>query len=291
MKYIVADFKINCSKDIFETARDLLISISGEALFEAFEEYDKGVLGYIPQNLFNKEILDAELKSFPLSEVEISYTINDIEDKNWNSNWEENGFEPINIDGKCVIYDAKHTNIENLNKDTINILIEAKQAFGTGTHQTTRMVISEMLKRDLTGRKILDCGCGTGILGIVASKLGAEHIIGYDIDEWSVNNANHNANLNKTNNITIYHGNADILNNINEKFDIIVANINRNIIISDITKYCHMMKDNATLILSGFYETDINIIKTTAAEQNLHEQSLKTEDDWACIVLNKAILP
>lgn len=287
MKYLVADFKINCADDIFEIARDLVVSAAGDAQFEAFEEKDNGVLAYVQEGLFDKDALDEALQSIDMPGVSIHYIINDVEDKNWNSCWEENGFDPINIDGKCIVYDAKHTVVSDLSNDTMNILIEARQAFGTGTHQTTRLVIRELMKRDWTDKNLLDCGCGTGILSIVASKLGAKHVVGFDIDQWSVDNAGHNAILNNINNVEILLGNAEVLNGLDERFDVVVANINRNIILSDMAAYNKMMRENAVLILSGFYQSDIDIIQAEASRYDLHIQSRNEENDWACIVLTR----
>ncbi|MGM9705615.1 MAG: 50S ribosomal protein L11 methyltransferase [Prevotella sp.] len=287
MKYFVADFKINCTGELFDIARDLVISAAGDAQFEAFEENEGGVLAYIQKDLFDKVALDSALESVDMPGVDIHYIIEDVEDKNWNSNWEDNGFDPINIDGKCIVYDAKHTDRYALEKETLNILIEARQAFGTGTHQTTRLVIRELMRSNMKEKSLLDCGCGTGILSIVASKLGAKHVVGFDIDEWSVDNANHNAKLNDIDNMDVLLGNAEILNGVDERFDVVVANINRNIIISDLAQYTKRMTDKAVLILSGFYQHDIDIIQTEALKYDLQLTGCNTEDDWACIVLTK----
>ena len=171
----------------------------------------------------------------------------------------------------------------------ITIGIEAKQAFGTGTHQTTRMVIAEFIKNQelIKGGKLLDCGCGTGILSIAAAKLGADSVTGYDIDEWSVNNSRHNAMLNgEQDKISILHGDSGVLETMNDKFDVVAANINRNILLGDMPRFCSKMKDKAILILSGFYETDIPLLMEKAASLNLQETDRMTEDDWACLVLS-----
>lgn len=289
MKYIVATFSIDCQDDMYQTACDLLVSSAGDAGFESFESNNGCVLGYAPKCMFNKKKLDEELLFFPLENVKIEYFINDVEDKNWNENWENIGFSPIHIDNKCVIYDARHTNSSMIdNSIGINIFIEATQSFGTGTHQTTRMIISEIMKRDIKGMRVLDCGCGTGILGIAASKLGAAEVVGYDIDEWSVDNAKHNAILNDAENICILHGNSSVLENVHGTFDIVAANINRNILLADMKAFSSVMKHGSMLFLSGFYETDTTMLLDKASDLGLNKEALRVEDDWACLALEKA---
>ena len=203
MEYVAVKFNITgADESLIQTASDLLVDAVSAVGFESFETVDENVVGYIRKDIYSNEALEREIKSFPLSGISISYTENDIEDADWNSAWEDSGFEPISINGKMVIYDARHTGNEELAQldapGVMTIGIEAKQAFGTGTHQTTRMVIAELMKhRQLLEKgRMLDCGCGTGILSIAAAKLGAVSIIGYDVDEWSVNNSRHNAVLN-----------------------------------------------------------------------------------------------
>ena len=155
----------------------------------------------------------------------------EAEYRNWNEQWENEGFEPIVIDGRCIIHDTKHPAGDKApDSPTLDITIEARQAFGTGTHETTRMIVGELLKMDLKGKRILDCGCGTGILGIVASKCGASEIVAYDIDEWSVENARHNAKLNGVKNMEVLEGDRNVLSHVSGVFDVVLANINRNIL-------------------------------------------------------------
>jgi len=288
MKYIVATFNIDCQVDIFQMACDLVAEAAGVAGFEAFEECEQGIKGYAQKNLFDKTRLDEELLSIGIPNVLVTYNINNVEDKDWNESWEEAGFEPINIDDKCVIYDAKHTDKTHIaTSGKLNVFIETRQAFGTGTHETTRMVVSELMKRDLKGLRFLDCGCGTGILGIVASMMGASEIVAYDIDEWSVDNARLNARMNERGNITVLHGDASVLKKVDGGFDFIAANINRNILLADMPTFFDKMNSNATLALSGFYESDIDLLMATANKLGLSEQARRTNGDWACLVLKK----
>ena len=164
------------------------------------------------------------------------------------------------------------------------VFIQARQAFGTGTHQTTQMIISTLLSLQLHGKRVLDCGCGTGILGIVASKLGANNVMAYDIDEWSVENTRHNAQLNNADNIKVLQGDASIVTHFNEKFDVIVANINRNILLHDMPMFKRVLANNGILILSGFYANDVPLLEQKAAPLNLTLTEVKEKDEWrACI--------
>ena len=221
--------------------------------------------------------------------MKVAYSLRDAEDKNWNETWEEQGFEPITIEGKCVIHDTIHP-AHTEGKDITDVVIDTKQAFGTGSHETTHMIIKELFEMDLKGKSVLDCGCGTGILSIAAAKFGAVSIIGYDVDEWSVNNSRHNAMLNgKQDKIRIFHGDSEVLGSISGKFDVVAANINRNILLEDMPRFCGKMNNRAVLILSGFYETDIPILTDKASELNLRETDRMTEDGWACLVLRSCV--
>lgn len=299
MKYLVADFKIKCNEELFETACALMADAAGEAGFESFEDCDNGIKGYVQKDLFDKLLLDSSIKDFPLEDVSIDYTLEDVENKDWNETWENAGFDPIVVDNRIIIYDAKHTADDELEtfksvlldknandtKTIIPVAIEAKLAFGTGSHQTTRMIVSVLSKMELAGKRVLDCGCGTGILGITSLKLGANSAVGYDIDEWSVENTKHNAEINSVSNITAYHGDCKVLNNIDEKFDVVLANINRNILLNDMDSFKSVMKDNAVLIISGFYEEDAPYLLSKASELNLHEKERHIDENWTCLVL------
>ncbi|MGI6243169.1 MAG: 50S ribosomal protein L11 methyltransferase [Prevotella sp.] len=284
MKYIVAEFNILCPSPLLQVARDLVADASAEAGFEAFENTPKGLKGYVQQELLDQSLLDANLADICLEGTTISYTLRDVEDKDWNKQWEETGFEPINIDNKMVVIDAKHP-IEPVDTHLIPIYIDAHQAFGTGTHQTTKMVLSTLLNMQLEGRRVLDCGCGTGILGIAASKLGAKEVVAYDIDEWSVDNTLHNAKQNNIDNIDVLYGKASVLSHVSGLFDIVLANINRNILLQDMAVFKDVMASDATLILSGFYEDDVPMLLETASKINLREHLRHTLDNWCCLVL------
>lgn len=284
MKYFVANFKIECETELMQPARELLSAAACEAGFEAFEDTDDGLLGYVQRQMYDKEALDAAIADYMPEGAAVSYAVEEVPDQNWNQGWEDEGFEPIGVSDNLVIYDAKHTDREMFAGDdgVMRIFIEARNAFGTGTHQTTRMILRRLLAMDVQGKSVLDCGCGTGILGITASRLGADPVLGYDIDEWSADNAQHNAALNGVENMSVMLGDASVLNNVAECFDVVIANINRNILIVDMPAFRAHMKQGAQLILSGFYEADVPMIEAAAKEHGLSLCDVVTDEEWAC---------
>ena len=286
MKYNKTLFIISCEDVLLQSVRELLMDACAEIGYESFEEEDKKVYAYIQTSLYDKAKVDEMLHHFPIPNISITYETEELEEQNWNEEWEKQGFETININNKVFIYDARNNadEAEKLTQEnTINIGIEAKQAFGTGTHETTRMVIASLLNLSLQGKRVLDCGCGTGILGITASKLGASDVIGYDIDEWSVTNSEHNAQLNKVTNMEVLHGDSNILSHVCGFFDVVIANINRNILLADIPHFVNVMAETSTLILSGFYTEDISLLVEKAKEYGFHEYAHQEENNWACV--------
>lgn len=284
MKYYVANFDIECADELLQPARELLSAAACEAGFEAFEDTDNGIAGYVQRPLYDKEALDAAIADYMPEGTQVTYNIEEVPDQDWNQDWEDQGFEPIGVSDHLVIYDAKHTDMSMFAGDdgVMRIFIEARNAFGTGTHQTTRMILRRLLGMDLTGKSVLDCGCGTGILGIVASRLGANRVLGYDIDEWSSENAKHNAALNGVDNLDVLLGDASVLDGVKEEFDVVIANINRNILLNDMTAFRSHLKTGGRLILSGFYETDVPMLEQAAQSNGLTIIDVVTDGEWAC---------
>ncbi len=303
MEYYKAIFNFICkdgrSTDdtLLQAVKDVLCGMAGDAGFESFEENEDGTInGYVIKRALDKQALDEIINVFPFKNIGISYVLEDAEYKNWNKKWEDEGFEPIDINGKCIIHDINHV----ISKDTgspmtksdvsdniLDITIDAKLAFGTGTHETTYMIVSELLETELKRKEVLDCGCGTGILSIVAAKLGAESVMAYDIDEWSVNNTIHNSQLNNIYNISVLQGDACILKDIDRNFDLVMANINRNILLDDMPTFASKMSNGATLILSGFYKEDAQLIIDRAKSFGLSLVSTKEKNNWCMIELKK----
>jgi ribosomal protein L11 methyltransferase len=278
MRYFEVEFTISpYSVD----ASDILAAMAGEAGFETFEETETGLKGYVQQSVFDVAVLQTALEDFPFEGTNISYEIREAEDRDWNEQWEQEGFEPIIISDNLMIHDGRH--LPDSMPD-IAIEIDAKLAFGTGTHETTRMICSTLLELQPKGR-VLDCGTGTGILSICALKLGAQEAVGYDIDEWSVDNARHNAVINQVDDrFASVLGDASILNKVEGSFDLVMANINRNILLNDMPQFVAKMNTGATLILSGFYTDDCQILIDKAQSLGLNLQQQKKDQQWACLV-------
>ena len=306
MKYYEVDFTLSpYSAD----ASDILAALAGEAGFETFEETETGLKGYVQQTLFDEEALKTALADFPFDGITVTYAIREAEDRDWNEQWENEGFEPIVIERKVesgkwkensicgiIIHDGKHLPIEVSSfhfplSSFLQIEIDAKLAFGTGTHETTRMVCSALLSylspltSLLSPLKILDCGTGTGILSICALKLGAASAVGYDIDEWSVDNARHNAVINQVDDrFTALLGDASILyNKVEGLFDLVLANINRNILLNDMPLFRQKMAPGARLILSGFYTDDISLLTAKAATLGLSMTAQRENNGWTTV--------
>ena len=292
MKYYEVNFTIApCSQD----AQDILSALAGEAGFETFEETATGLKGYVQQVLFDEETLQAVLEGFPFENVTLSYSIQEAEDKDWNEQWEQEGFEPISLPlppskrkGNLIIHDGRHLPSDiDLQPSAIMIEIDAHLAFGTGTHETTRMICGMLLDMQLDGLRVLDCGCGTGILGICALKLGAASAVGYDIDEWSADNTRHNAVINRVDDhLTALCGDASVLSGFGAEFNLVMANINRNILINDMEHFRSVMAPKAQLILSGFYKNDCALLESKAQTLGLSLKATRTDGDWACLLFS-----
>ena len=280
-----------CTQD----AQDILSALAGEAGFETFEETATGLKGYVQQALFDEDTLQQVLEGFPFENVTLSYSIQEAEDKDWNEQWEQEGVEPISINlppskgkGNLIIHDGRHLPSDNnLQPSSIMIEIDAHLAFGTGTHETTRMICGILLDMQLDGLRVLDCGCGTGILGICALKVGAASVVGYDIDEWSADNTRHNAVINRVDDrLTALCGDANVLSGFSAEFNVVLANINRNILLNDMERFRSVMAPHAQLVLSGFYKNDCALLESKAQSLGLSLKATRTDGDWACLLFS-----
>lgn len=285
MKYYEVTFNISAPADIMGDARDLVAALAGEAGFETFVETDNGLKGYVQTQLLDREALDQALDDFPFDGATIGYDIHEAENRDWNEQWEKEGFDPIVVDGACAIHDGRHLPQDKVETE---VEIDAKLAFGTGNHETTRMIVSQLLSTDMRGKALLDAGCGTGILGIVALKRGASKATGYDIDEWSADNARHNAVINGVDaRYEALLGDASLLDGIATTFDVAVANINRNILLADMPRLARAVKPQGQLILSGFYVADEDALAQEAATLGLALERERNDNGWACLVFRK----
>jgi ribosomal protein L11 methyltransferase len=257
-----------------EWLRDVLIAQLGEIGFESFLETETGVEAFIPTVNYHEDNLFEVIKSF---EEDFTFEVHMevIKSRNWNEVWEKNYFKPLVIKNECVIRAPFHTEFP---KAKYEIIIEPNMAFGTGNHETTSMMVETILENDMENKTVLDMGCGTGILGILASMKGATKVTAIDIDEWSFTGANENALLNNIENMVVKQGDAGLLGS--EKFDIIFANIHKNVLINDLPAYYKVLETGGLLILSGFYTEDIQDIKNKAENLGLKDAGFKSKNNW-----------
>ncbi|GET23437.1 50S ribosomal protein L11 methyltransferase [Prolixibacter denitrificans] len=257
-----------------ETNREILTAQLGELGFESFSETDDAVEAFIPSSAYREELLhDESLVNNPLFKVRFQTEI--IPDQNWNEVWEKNYFQPLLVENRCLIRAPFH---KDTPKAEYEIVIDPRMAFGTGNHETTYLMISAILQQDLQGKQVLDMGCGTGILGILASMRGADMVKAIDIDEWSYKNTLENAEINNVTNIDVAQGDAGLLGK--EKFDVIYANIQRNILLQDLPVYASVMCKDAEIIVSGFYREDLPAISAKAEEVGLKPAGYEERNNW-----------
>lgn len=265
---------------------DILAAQLGEIGYESFTE-EKGCLqAYVQESFFSEDTLQTKLKEFPLEKVQFHYTYEQIPEQNWNEVWEQHYFQPIYIGNECVIHASFHQLERHYPYD---IVIDPKMAFGTGNHATTYLMTQMLLSLDVKDKEVLDMGCGTGILSILANKMGAAQVVAIDIDPWAYNNTVENIALNHAHAITPALGGADILSRFGS-FDIILANINRNILLNDICYYAQHMVSNAFLLMSGFYTKDIPAIQKACEEQGLSMDEIQEKEEWAMVKVHKSSL-
>ena len=265
-----------------EICHDVLASLLGEIGFESFTETEDGNMsGYIPEKLFDAKKIINVIENFPM-DAQIEHQTNLIVSQNWNEEWEKHFFQPILIEDECVIHSSFHKDIPQVKYD---IVIDPKMAFGTGHHETTSLMLSLLLTIDLAGKSFLDMGCGTAVLAILASMKGADPILAIDNDEWAYNNSVENVQLNNTQNIQVQHGDADLLGETS--FNVIFANINRNILLNDICRYAGCLLSQGELYMSGFYTEDMPIIQEECEKNGLIFDSFISKNNWVAVKFTK----
>jgi len=272
--YLEFNFKINPLNPWNEILMAELIEIG----FDSFTEENEGILAYIQKDIFSEEQLE-NVGILHREDIQISFTYQEMPNINWNEEWEKN-FSPINVEDKVLIRAEFHDPDPTMHE----IVIQPKMSFGTGHHPTTHLMIQQMLEMDFEGKKVLDMGCGTSVLAIFAKQKGAAEVTAIDIDEWSVENSIENAQRNGVE-LKISKGTAENLGN--EMFDIILANINRNILISDIPAYVSVLNNGGKLLLSGLCFFDVNDILEVCTSQGLILENKQQREEWISLLLKK----
>ena len=278
MKY----FEVTCKIHPFsKEAADILSANLAEIGFESFSETEDGLTAYIQQSVWDEDKMREAIQNFFLPEVEISYTKAEAPDEDWNQVWEEEGFQPVVVSDEIVVHDVKHADVPQVKYD---ILITPRLAFGTGSHETTRLILRSLAQLDLEGKHIIDAGTGTGILSIMAVKRGAASVFAYDIDEWSVENTKDNLLLNHIyNNVEVVCGDSSVLEG-QAKADLLIANINRNILLQDLPRFAEAVKEKGQMILSGFYLEDIKPLTEAASKLGFSLLKTESEQNWAMLL-------
>ncbi len=276
MDYIGIDIK--CVGEFTE----ILIAELGEQGFDSFLETEDGLEAYCPQKEFDKVTLEEIFNRYQEG-FEFSYSFKEISKVNWNEEWEKN-YDPIFVDKEIYVRATFH---ESKPEFRYEIVIDPKMSFGTGHHSTTSMMLVNQLAIDHTGKTVLDAGTGTGILAIMATKLGAKSVIANDIDDWCKENSEENISLNKAENIEVKLGATPTLSFKKEHFDIVLANINKNVLLEEIPCYAQILTKKGILVLSGFYESDLKDIETKANTVGLTLLSYKTKNNWCSPVFKK----
>ena len=281
MKYLKSTFEYTGNENF---VIDVLVAELADIGYDSFQQVENQLQAYINESIYDKESLRSLLQEFPFAGIRYLHT-ESCEDKDWNVEWEKNFFQPIIIADRCVIHSPFHTDLPLLEYD---ITINPKMAFGTGHHQTTSLILAELLETELQGLDVLDMGCGTGILGMLAALRGAKTVTAIDIDDWCTENTKENISLNEKlagATIEVATGDASLL--AGKAFDVILANINRNILLNDLSRYVRTLRRGGIIIMSGFYEEDIPLLLNKCTELGLCERHRQTKDRWAMLVVEQ----
>ena len=278
--YTKIEFKVTPNEEV---ATDVLAALLAEVGFESFVPNEEGLEAYVPHNLYDESNITAVVENFPIEGYTITYDSEFIEGEDWNAEWEKNYFQPIVLGEECVIHSTFHTDVPKARYD---ILIDPKMAFGTGYHQTTCHMLRAILASDMNGKSVLDMGCGTALLAILARKHGATDVVAIDIDEFAYENAKENVVLNNTPDIEVRLGGAEAIKE-DDSFDYVIANINRNILLADMVNYVRCMHPGSQIFISGFYTEDMEVLKEEAARHGLRYIGYAEDNRWAMMRFEK----
>lgn len=277
--YYKVEFKI---KPYSEDAADLLAAFLADAGFESFVSVEEGLEAYVPESLYDSNVIREVVEDFPI-DCNIEWISDLVKQINWNEEWEKNYFQPLNLaGGQCVVHSSFHT---EFSPAPYEIVIDPKMAFGTGHHATTSMMVNHLFNIDMQGKSVIDMGTGTGILSILAKKLGASKVTGIEIDPGAYENARENCAINNVD-IELICGDASALAGVDE-CDVFIANINRNIILADLSSYVRLLRQDAVLLLSGFYKEDIPLLEAALKRNGMKITETVTEEGgWSSIKAN-----
>lgn len=265
-----------------EQNRQIVIAALEQLNYDGFEETSNRVVAYISEKHFNPRQLK-ECQTFKEMDAHVKYTIDYLEDKDWNRVWEENYFKPIVISNQCVIRSEFHKNTPDL---PYEIIINPKMAFGTGHHETTRLMMEQMFKQDFKGKEVLDMGTGTGVLAVLSKMLGASGVTAIDVEGWAYRNASENVRINKQHDIEVRQGDASAIPN--KLYDVVLANINFNVITKDIATYAKSLQSGGFMILSGFYTYSVEELKPLLHKNSLQIEQTVELNNWALVVCTKS---
>jgi ribosomal protein L11 methyltransferase len=264
-----------------EEFANILIAELNEIQYDSFASEGDQLDAYVAKEHFNESELKFVVEKYKdLFSVEYSYA--DMEEKNWNEEWEKN-FDPVRVSDKCLIRASFHESDPNI---PLEVIINPKMSFGTGHHETTSMMVENQLAINHKGKKVMDAGSGTGILAIVAEKLGSQSVLAFDIEDWAYNNMLENVELNNCNGIEVKQGTIETVES-GEGYDILLANINKNVLLQEMGFYAQKLKTNGKLLLSGFYAHDEKDITNRASEFNLIQEKSTYKNNWTCLVFSK----
>lgn len=277
MKYTKVTFKLSPDN---ETNREILTAYLSQLDFDAFDETSAELQAFGPADKMNVQKINQVIGNLTFN---VGFSTSEMPDINWNKEWEKNYFQPLLVGNECLVRAPFH---KDFPKARYEIVIEPNMAFGTGNHETTSLMIEHLLELDLTDQTVLDMGCGTGILGILASMRGCSEVTAIDVDQWAFEGTLENSQLNGIRNLKAFKGGAELLDGTG-RFDVVLANIQKNVILNDLVKYVSVLNEDGILLVSGFYQDDLEVIIGKASELFLQKGMLRERNRWVACAFTK----